>query len=280
MKGVPEFSSIRSRLGFWFFMVTLLLLTVTTLIEYRLQVSAIKQTASEKLTAIRDLKIGQINAWVLERRRDLHTLAQDFDADYTPGQTALPHAKEPGAGARQLRKRFERYLEAYAAYDEIFFIDAHSRRIVISTDRLAEGTLIADLPYFTEPLLRHDIYVDDIRPAKPSMQPTLILSVAIWTDAAPPSMLGVLALRINLADSLYPILRDRTGMGTSGESLIVDERGMALSELLWRPQAPLRLTLDAQPAQLAAHGAAGAIEALDYAGRPVLAAFSYLPEMR
>ena len=83
---------------------------------------------------------------------------------------------------------------------------------------------------------------------------------------------------MNLERSLYALLFNRTGMGTTGETLIVDRNAMALSELRWHNNAPLRLKIDAEPAVLAARGKTGITEAKDYRCVPVLAAYAPIHE--
>jgi len=55
-------------------------------------------------------------------------------------------------------------------------------------------------------------------------------------------------------------------------------RGMALNELRWYENAPLKLKIGAKPAVLASQGNVGVIETTDYRGVKVLASYTYLPE--
>lgn len=89
--------------------------------------------------------------------------------------------------------------------------------------------------------------------------------------------MGVLVAWIDLRASLFQLLLDRTGLGQSGETLLVNSKGMALSELRRRDHAPLQLQLDSEPVKLAARGETGTIEANDYRGREVLAAYTSIP---
>ena len=275
MNGRFAFNSVRKRLGFWFFLVTLVLLSVATAIQYQMQASSLRDAASSKLIAIRDLKIAQINAWLSEREHDLWMLAQPWNSWSAP---ALSSA-DPSA-LSQLRQRFQSYLELFEAYDEIFFINGQTGRIEISTRREREGADVAGRAYFVKALQRREVYVDDIADSKTLARPALVLSLALRNPLSSQGALGVLAIRLDLQDSLYNILRDRTGLGATGESLIVNEHVMAVSELRDRPAAPLRFKITAAPARLASQGATGVIETQDYRGIEVLAAFSYLPKTR
>lgn len=84
---------------------------------------------------------------------------------------------------------------------------------------------------------------------------------------------------------IYEVTSDYTGLGESGESLLVQKRGnevIFLNPLRHNPDAALRLRfpLDsnlAVPAILAAKGEKGTIRTLDYRGKEVFAAYTYIP---
>ncbi|EXJ13519.1 response regulator [Imhoffiella purpurea] len=273
MKGPLAFDSVRKRLGFWFFLVTLLPLSLAAAIQYQMQASSIRDEAISKLTAIRDLKIAQINTWLDEREHDLLMLAQHWSLS---SARPVPASAEPST----LRQRFQSYLELSEDYDEIFLIDARTGRIEVSTRPGTEGTSAADREYFVEALERREVFVSDIAHSRTLGRPALVLSLALRTRTAPQEVAGVLAIRIDLESSLYGILGDRTGLGATGESLIVNEQVVAVSRLREEPESPLSLRIHAKPAVMASQGATGVIETQDYRGIQVLAAFSYLPKTR
>jgi signal transduction histidine kinase len=97
-------------------------------------------------------------------------------------------------------------------------------------------------------------------------------------------LIGVAAIRI-YPRFIYDITSDYTGLGESGESLLVQKRGnevVFLNPLRHNASAALnlRFPLDshvARPAVLAAKGEEGTIQALDYRGKEVFAAHTYIP---
>ena len=89
-------------------------------------------------------------------------------------------------------------------------------------------------------------------------------------------IIAVLVCRIDLEKSLYKLLENRTGMGETGETLIVNENGVALCELRWQDDAPLNFKITSEPAVNAAAGNTGIVETTDYRGEEILAAYTYL----
>ena len=97
-------------------------------------------------------------------------------------------------------------------------------------------------------------------------------------------LIGVVAVRVT-PRFIYDVTGDYAGLGESGESLLVQRRGnevVFLNPLRHNATAALRLSypLDSEialPAILAAEGGKGTIKALDYRGKEVFAAYTYIP---
>ena len=58
-----------------------------------------------------------------------------------------------------------------------------------------------------------------------------------------------------------PARSEHTGFGKTGETLIVNKDAVALNELRWRDNAPLKLKISAEPAIRAARGETGITDA-------------------
>ena len=279
MNVLPRFKSVRSRFIFWFLLLSLAPLFIVGIVVYPQRVHSIKNEAFSKLTAIRDLKVEQINIWIEERISDVSNLAQDHEME------ALGQVIDPAGGAgapdeaalHQLRQMLDRYVLHYRAYDEIFILHPRSGKVLLSSNRASEGLDKANRLYFTEPLRHRQPYLDDIAYSQAARQPAMVFSAPIFSDMDQEKIIGILATRINLTASLYALLLDRTGMGVTGETLLVNKDVVAINELRWHDHAPLNLKITAQPSTQAARGETGVIEAPDYRGKTVLAAYTYIP---
>ncbi len=97
-------------------------------------------------------------------------------------------------------------------------------------------------------------------------------------------LIGVVAVRV-YPRFIYDVTADYTGLGESGESLLIQRKGnevVFLNPLRHNATAALHLRypLDSEialPAILAAKGETGTIKALDYRGKEVFAAYTYIP---
>lgn len=142
-------------------------------------------------------------------------------------------------------------------------MDSPSGKIVYSTDESQVGKDKSQGSYFTVPMQSGKIHIKDIYHSQTIHKSSMVFSVPLYS-AHGKRITGVLAACIDLTRSLYPLLLDRTGMGKTGETLIVNKDGVALNELKWHANAPLTLKIRAKPALLASRGDTGITETLDY----------------
>ncbi len=91
---------------------------------------------------------------------------------------------------------------------------------------------------------------------------------------------GILVTRINLQNSLYKLLLNRVGLGSTGETLIVNKDVIAMNNLRWSNAPPLTQKISAEPALLASQGKSGITATTDYRGESILAAYTYVPETK
>ena len=79
MKRIFEFKSVKTRFIFWFLVIALLPLLTASVIIYYQRVNSIKEEAYKKITAIRDLKIIEVNRWLNEMIGDIRVSSGDFE---------------------------------------------------------------------------------------------------------------------------------------------------------------------------------------------------------
>ncbi|UCH95290.1 MAG: response regulator [Candidatus Aminicenantes bacterium] len=273
-----KFNSVKSRLVFLFSMVALIPLVIVSGIVYRQRAQSIKSREFTKLVAIRDLKVEQVNAWLDERIGDIRMVAEDHEIRLAAGafynQTAARLNRREVKNAREL---LSRYVRNYESFYELFVIDAGSGKIVISSRPYIEGNDRFSDPYFTGALQTKEPYIKDIYYSKTIKGPSMTFSCPIFSLSHADEVAGVAVARINLERSLYDLLLHRTGLGETGETLIVNKNLIALNELRWYGNAPFNLKITAKPAAAASRGETGILESTDYRDVKILAAFTHIP---
>ena len=151
MKKRIGFKTLKSRLIFWFLLVALVPLIAVSAVISLQRTRVIKENAFHKLTAIRDLKVDQVNDWIDERISDLRAISQDKEI------RALGVALNEKTTENNIRiiqdatDLLNHYVATYKAYEELLIINPVTEKIELSTDKSSIGTDKSRDTYFTNP---------------------------------------------------------------------------------------------------------------------------------
>ncbi len=282
LKNGFKFRSIGTRLTFWFFIIGMLPLIMVNIAIYFHMVNAMKVSIFNRLEDVRDMKVAELNHWLEERIVDIRTIADDNE------MRALESIHE-GEDEDKLRNTaiiseargfLKKYLEHYDDFYEIFIVSPFTKRIVVSTVKEREGQRPAHDFHFEGALKSRKLFIEDIHYSTTLNKACLAFSIPVFSQKDSSLVIGILVARFNLEASLYKQLSNRTGMGETGESFIVNKDVIVLNELRWSKDAPIRLKIGDKTALEASRGNTGIIETPDYRGEKVLAAYTYIPRTR
>lgn len=266
--------SIKIRLVYVFTAVVCAALLLFGIAIYWQQRQSIKSEAFSKLTAIRDLKANRITAWIDEITFDLRTLTQDSRIALVGDIDRKAHINK--LSIDDLRGNLTSYVRYHPSISDIQIIDAKTGCVLICTDKQQEGADRSTSPNFTETLRTKKLFIYDIHYSSMIRRNRMSFSMPVFQYGIAQQVAFILVADIDL-DPLNELLRERTGMGDTVETLIVNKDALVLSELRWRQDAPLKMTITAKPAVLASQGKTGVVETRDYRGVEVLAAVTFIP---
>jgi signal transduction histidine kinase len=246
---------------------------------YNHMVNTMKVSIFNKLEAIRDLKVDELNHWFVERIIDVHTVAADDDIRVLEKtlEGREGNNKPSIAVVSRARNLLSRYLQNYDDFHEIFIVDPHTKKILVSTDKKNEGKKRLTDHHFIESFQSGELFIDDIHYSARLNKPCMAFSIPIFSLTGGSRVIGILVASINLENSLYKLLLNRMGVGKTGETLIVNNDVIALNELRWHKNAVLKLKIESKPAVDASCGKTGIVETDDYRGEMVLAAYTHIP---
>ncbi|HXV62447.1 MAG TPA: SpoIIE family protein phosphatase [Vicinamibacteria bacterium] len=277
----------------WFLLIGLIPLFLATSLTYRNSVKSLEEEAYYELSSVANRQIKQIENYVLERQRDVTTLAQ------TPltGEAIeeLSRARERygtesieyGEIARSYRGFFSYYTES-ADYQDLFLISSEGDVLLTAAggselgESLENGELASSsLAYVFErasTFLETDISPFDFYP--PYGEPAAFIAAPAFKDGV---VVGAVALVLNNED-VFRIINDYTGLGRTGETVVgvINDGEIALiAPTRHDPDAASRrIPLDdpsARPLHDALRGGKGSGISIDYRGREVLAIWRYFP---
>jgi len=176
---------------------------------------------------------------------------------------------------------------AYGVYVRVLIVDAETKETLVATDEIDLGTDNTELVPIIETCLAKRGFISDVTLDRARGITVLYVCHVIsgggpetsTTRSGDPAT--VLVMELDSDDIIKPILESGEGLGPSGESLLVNQDGRIVTQLRHPlPDGtiprPLEWYNPALPARLAAGGGEGIIEAADYRGRPVLAAYRHI----
>lgn len=276
------FKSLRTRLTFWFLVLTLTPLFTVLTVTYFQRVKAIKTETFNKLAAIRDLKVARLNDWLSERVGDMKTIS--FENELTSLDSIINYDitndQKVENTFNNIRQKLTSYLDNYPVYNEIFIINPKNGKILVASNKYLEGEDRSTNDYFKKPMQSRELSIKDIYRSRAISDYSMVYSIPIFcSDHDGEHIVGILVARIDLHNSLFNMLSERFGLGETGETLIVNKEVVALNELRYFDNSLINLKLTADPAVKAAAGETGIVKTTDYRGKEVLAAFTYIPEI-
>ncbi|SDW18281.1 bifunctional diguanylate cyclase/phosphodiesterase [Thiocapsa roseopersicina] len=246
---------------------------------------ALTATVLQNITSIADKKADQIDSYINERLVDARSFASQTMV--REALSALVATRTLSTGARtELATLGER-----ADYHDLLLIDANGDVVFSLRGEPDLGTNLLHGPFrdselaagFRQAMTFMHIDMTRFAPYAPSGGEVAAFVVAPILDAQRP--IGALALQVNLT-TLMPVVSDRTGLGTSGETVLAVQDGQAalytvsLERMPGTPFTnPVPLTQIAEPMQLALTGNQGHGIVSDYGDIDVAAGWRYLPAL-
>ncbi len=282
---MKNIDGIRFKFTAGFFCIVAAVMTLLITVSYRYETQAIRQRVYAQLNAIADLKKELVVKYLDERRDDLKIIAADASVR---ARVALLRDPATPASARQaalraLTRRLQLVQNISLGYQGLE-IDSDDGSVLVSTDkRERRGSptghgyrpaLHAYLPALASGatlFLHEDGHLDIVR--------------RIADDAGRTS--AIVVGSIDLTDTLFPLFSDFSGLGRTGETLLVrgdaDRVAFASPTRFPLPQDFGRISLEGRSlllSRLAVAGNEGIDAGTDYRGKEVIGAYRYLPMLR
>lgn len=246
---------------------------------YDTQKQHVKEEKQNELLAIADLKASQITNWRKERMSDAEVILENPSA-FHHFQDCL-NTKE-----MSIRQGVLSWMESLCKrsdYSGIFLLDAKGRaRLSVAVGDEPVGSYIQTFAVEaikTKKVILTDLYRDET---------TRHIHIDILIPLVPRdrirSPVGVLLIRIEPQQFLYPLIQTWPTPSRTAESLLVRREGneaVFLNELRHQKNTALSLRIpiseQQMPAVMGMHGVEGIVEGLDYRGVKVLAAVRAIP---
>jgi GAF domain-containing protein/HAMP domain-containing protein len=266
--------SLMARLVIYFLLLSMVVMGLVGYITFIRARDTLKQSAFNKLSAVATLKEGELNRWIGDQCEDLLFISQLSEVR---DQVEILLSHEPTE---------PEYQEAYASLSkyllfivatkpdlqEIFILTDVGGKIIVSTDKAHEGEYRVTSSFFTRGRL--GTFVQNVYPSPETGRPTMTVATPLSDSTGRP--LGVLAAHLDL-ENMDSIILERTGLGASGETYLVDKFNVFVSEAHFgRQEFPRGVHTEGIDAAL--QGIDGSGLYLNYEGAPVIGVYRWLDD--
>jgi two-component system NtrC family sensor kinase len=288
---------ITTKFILWFLFISLLPLTTAIYVSYTISRKALRQEIKNSLFVVADNKANQIETYLLKLKKDISALS------YTPEfidatEKFIMVLRNTGAGSTEYQavqqefKPMFLYYQKLFGYDDILLVNPEGE-VVFS---LGEG--IKSKSLYEEALSKRSELSDAFIRAKNSQEIEIssfeyypqnkIAAVFIALPVFKSSdLIGIAAFQVN-NQGLYPFVQDYTGLGETGEAIIVSkikDDAVFITPVRFDPQAAFKRKMkigsgEWPEIQKALQGENGSGPSLDYRKKLVLTVWRYLPTFR
>ena len=265
--------SLKLRMAVYFLVPSVLVVVALATTAFLVSRNILEDQAFEQLEVTSSFKELELNLFIDDIQENFNRIAA-LPAIRVAGAVLLD--SEETNDRETAYENLEGLVESAAAaapdLSEIFLLSGVGGRIFFSTDKSNEGGYRVTDSYYLRGL--EGSVVQNVYPSPITSDPTLTLSTQLINGEG--DRVGVIAAHVNL-DKLDRIVKDRTGLGSSGESYLVDAFNVFVSaEGFGTEQYPRGVHsfgIDA-----AVNGERGAGTYSNYAGETVIGVFRWIPE--
>jgi signal transduction histidine kinase/HAMP domain-containing protein len=267
--------SLMGRLVSYFLLLSLPTVALVGYLAYLQATDTLKQSVFDRLDAVASLKEDGLNRWVDDQRRDVVFIAWLPEVRAQAG--ALLSQSQPPAAYQAAYGVLSEYLKfvvtSTSDSEELFILDLDGR-VALSTDKTHEGQSRADELYFIQG--KSSTYVQNVYPSRLTGKPTITIATPLFDQDK--RRVGVLASHLNLG-RIDRIILERTGLGSSGETYLVDTSNVFVSESGVGGQTVSKAgSVHSEGIDTALRGIDGSGLYLNYQGTPVIGLYRWVDD--
>jgi PAS domain S-box-containing protein len=229
--------SLMVRLVSYFLLLSLATVGLVGLAAFIQAREALKTSVFERLSGVATLKEDELNRWVNDQLRDVLFIAQ-IPQVQAQGEALFNDAEPDSAyqsAATTLSQYFTSIIAGKPGLQELFILDENGR-VIVSTNKNNVGEDLSAEYYFIrgrELMFPASNFVQNVYISPATGKPAMTIVAPFF--GATGQRLGLLAAHLYL-ERMNSIILNRTGLGESGETYLVDKNHAFVSEARFRSQ--------------------------------------------
>jgi nitrogen fixation/metabolism regulation signal transduction histidine kinase len=272
------FLPLRVKLLFIFFLLSIVPVLVVTYFGYSKTDQYLEKSLIGSLKGISEIKQKAVESYITDRLEQIQRISESLFIIGKVASISELSQRRVAVDYSTLKETLNRLFGKGSQFEEVFAVAADGT-IIVSTAQGSEGQSVKEHSYFIKG--SENTFVQSVSISEVTNKPSMVMATPIKRDDG--TFVGVLAARINL-ESLYSIVRDYSGLGESGETVMADLRGdeiLILNPTRHNEKAALDLRFslgdpNAHALQEATQGRSGQGFTMDYRGKKVLAVWKYM----
>jgi len=266
--------SVKVRLITYFLVLGLLPAIVVGSLAYKTGRDTVQAVTIQQLETAAALKEVEINRWIVEKRQLVRLLAQS--PSIQGWSESLLTMDESDAAFTAAYDGLGQYLNDVLAespnFLEISLLSDVGGKVILSTNKEREGDFYVTDLFFVKG--REDTFVQNTYFSAALNRTTM--TVATPVNAETGQRIGVVAVHLNL-DSLNEIVLERSGLGETGETYLVDRLNVFVSQARGgQEEFPRGVHTEGIDQALSGNNGSGVY--LNYAGDKVLGVYRWLED--
>lgn len=269
------------RLVSYYLLLSLATAALVAFITYDRARDKLKQTVFDRLTAVANLKEEDLRRWVSEQRDDVTLLVElpgfrdqvEYLMQTHPSEQARAQLEYQSA-YRFLSDYLTTALQNKASYRELAIISRAGGRVIISTEKRSEGQYRNQDSYFLQ--AGEDAFVQNTYISPHTGD--LTITIAVPLVGSDGRALGILVAHLDVGE-MDNIVLERSGLGRSGETYLVDQHNIVITGGRFDPQEFPR-GVHTEGVRLALQGEHGQALYHSYDGVPVIGDYRWIDDLQ
>lgn len=264
--------NLTARLICSFLFFSLLIVGLVGSIAYFQATQSLTRSVNDRLDAVATIKEDGLNTWVEDQTQNVVMIA-GIPGIRKPSSLLLssPVTSPERTNAYAELASFLPQLVSRLIYTDEIFIIGMNGTIAVSSNPIHEGRSVATDLFFTQGSSK-TLAITEYS-TTPDGKPAIIIATPLFDMQG--KRIGVLASRLSFAH-IDRIILERTGLGASGETYLVDRSGRIVSDTSLTQNGTSFPLVQSEGIDSALRGKDGSGSYLNYAGVPVVGVYRWV----
>ena len=274
--------TVTGRITLWYLILTLAPMLAIGFLAYQNSRGSLEKEITNKLDAVADNKIYLLKVWFKDQLSDAQNLANNEavrDVLSPSFRVVYPNlaAKTEEERIQKVKNHITALQETNPSYVDVLIAD-NGGRIVNSSSKalLQEGQSLSEMGL--SKLDRTEAFsVSPVFFSKIAQQHVFTIASPVYDNNANVVGHGILEIELR---PIHRLMEERSGLGETGEVIIVDRRHRMLSQSRFSEESTLLKTVRGNyPMELGFQGTKGIAFHSDYRNVPVISSIRPVPEL-